>query len=377
MRTKAQREVKGRYLAEAWREKSVSQLMSVNVGPPCAEEQERHRIFCYLLFYLLNEHWNPYKYGLLGEYPWVNRTDAVRTSYVGHNIAAIAVSSNGRVIDFDFNHNELFNSSAEHAEARLLRRLFALGHQFAKDEDRLYIDASLHAHRENRKAGLADALRTRSLEKHFIHSMANYTRVLSDAYDPENTMARTQFGRALTRITVYTTLESCAQCSGMMALAAVEKVIYLQPDPGQNNIGAILFNLNDVGETAFKAPLPLPASACGVIECSALSEAYLAFLKRVRSARVKPFYKEGNVKRFPSASITTFLCTSAAKEILQSAAVKFSRSVRPTRDDWLPLKFADWRPSPQSLTNREAWLEAKEFAQQVLRYGRRGTPHRI
>ncbi len=46
--------------------------------------------------------------------------------YLGHNIACIAVDENGSILDFDFNHNELFNSSAEHAEARLVRRLFSL-----------------------------------------------------------------------------------------------------------------------------------------------------------------------------------------------------------------------------------------------------------
>ena len=66
--------------------------------------------------------------------------NARRSSYLGHNIAAIAVSPTGRIVDFDFNHNELFNSSAEHAEARLLRRLFALGKQFAQRLDREYVE---------------------------------------------------------------------------------------------------------------------------------------------------------------------------------------------------------------------------------------------
>src|SRR5262249_60859373 len=34
--------------------------------------------------------------------------------YVGHNIACIAVDGNGEIIDFDFNHNHFFRSSAEH-----------------------------------------------------------------------------------------------------------------------------------------------------------------------------------------------------------------------------------------------------------------------
>src|SRR3981189_2447238 len=42
--------------------------------------------------------------------------------YLGHNIACIAVDGNGEIIDFDFNHNDLFRSSAEHAESRMVRR---------------------------------------------------------------------------------------------------------------------------------------------------------------------------------------------------------------------------------------------------------------
>ena len=39
--------------------------------------------------------------------------------YLGHNIACIAVDGNGEIIDFDFNHNDFFRSSAEHAESRI------------------------------------------------------------------------------------------------------------------------------------------------------------------------------------------------------------------------------------------------------------------
>ena len=46
--------------------------------------------------------------------------------YLGHNIACIAVDGNGAIIDFDFNHNDFFRSTVEHAESRLVRRLFSL-----------------------------------------------------------------------------------------------------------------------------------------------------------------------------------------------------------------------------------------------------------
>jgi len=47
------------------------------------------------------------------------------TGYMGHNIVALAVHwPSQQVIDFAFNHNSAFNSPAEHAEMRLLDRIF-------------------------------------------------------------------------------------------------------------------------------------------------------------------------------------------------------------------------------------------------------------
>ena len=47
------------------------------------------------------------------------------TGYLGHNIVALAVDwDKQEVIDFAFNHNSVFKSPAEHAEMRLLDRIF-------------------------------------------------------------------------------------------------------------------------------------------------------------------------------------------------------------------------------------------------------------
>ena len=53
-----------------------------------------------------------------------------------------------------------------------------------------------------------------------------------------------KYGNALNGVTVYTSLESCAQCSGVMTLAACRRVVYLQTDPGQYRVGNSLYNLS-------------------------------------------------------------------------------------------------------------------------------------
>ena len=110
--------------------------------------RERHRMYCYLLMKLIHQFWNGNKRGPLGTYPlraqqqdasiqkpqryrgdMIEDTGGIRVNwdrYLGHNIACIAIDGNGEIIDFDFNHNDFFRSSAEHAESRMVRRLFSL-----------------------------------------------------------------------------------------------------------------------------------------------------------------------------------------------------------------------------------------------------------
>lgn len=108
--------------------------------------RERHQIYSYLLMKLIHRFWNGNKNGPLGTYPQrsaqlekgrtdrylgdiYERSDKAHIPwdrYLGHNIACIAVDGLGHIIDFDFNHNAFFRSTAEHAESRLVRRLFSL-----------------------------------------------------------------------------------------------------------------------------------------------------------------------------------------------------------------------------------------------------------
>ena len=178
--------------------KQLREVVNVDLGaaaPELANEavKERHQIYCHLLMKLIVRFWNGNNRGPLGSYPRrVKQMEAVQPvqptqryrgdmiadpdrlrvnwdRYVGHNIACVAVDGNGEIIDFDFNHNNFFRSSAEHAESRMVRRLFSLTDIFDswKTGDRI-----------------GDKSRAFSLQN----------------------------------VTLYTSLESCAQCSGVMSL---------------------------------------------------------------------------------------------------------------------------------------------------------------
>src|SRR5882672_106233 len=201
----------------------VSTIAAVDVQVAAPELRdpavlERHRIYCELLMTLVARFWNGNNKGPLGHYPWrkEQRINAAESSapfryrgdclkalddnrinwdrYLGHNIACLAVDGRGEIIDFDFNHNHVFRSSVEHAEARVARRLFSL-------------------------------------------TNINDTWVTGDRI-PGKSRAF-----SLQDVVIYTSLESCAQCSGIMSLARVKQVVYLQNDPGQYRVGNLMFNL--------------------------------------------------------------------------------------------------------------------------------------
>src|ERR1700691_2836503 len=139
-------------LAQYW-QKSVSHLVEVKLPQEVSLEaiQERHRIYALLLMALVSRFWNGNNNGPLGVYPFreaqkaaeqgaspnclryrgdMNETDDPQRiswdRYLGHNIACVAVDGKGEILDFDFNHNAIFRSSTEHAESRMVRRLFSL-----------------------------------------------------------------------------------------------------------------------------------------------------------------------------------------------------------------------------------------------------------
>jgi tRNA(Arg) A34 adenosine deaminase TadA len=313
---------------------------------------ERHRIYCGLLMALVRRFWNGNNKGPIGLYPWrerqkesaisgksktfryrgdrVSEPDSNRINwdrYLGHNIACLAVDGRGEVIDFDFNHNHIFRSSVEHAEARIVRRLFSLTSIFDNWQT------------GRRIPGKAAAFSLRD-------------------------------------VTIYTSLESCAQCAGIMALGRVNRVVYLQNDPGQYRVGNIMFNLagfDNQGDPL--AALPIMASYFDLDCVSRLRDAYGRFAAAVEAAKKRSdpshaFFvpAEGILPDFDS-SITAFLCTDDAYDIFDSGANTFfsmNASLTPSS-----AQFAG------AMTNSECLEHAKKFYQYADVEGYRGSPHKL
>jgi tRNA(Arg) A34 adenosine deaminase TadA len=312
-------------LAKYWG-KTVRELATAESITITDQQAERHYLYSLLVAALVFTFWNGNKHGQNGDYPW-RKNQRLSTGiydggqYLGHNIACLAVDGNGEVIDFDFNHNDIFSSSVEHAESRLVRRVFSLA--------QIYDD--WHVRRPSS-----------------IPKAQDYLNILSN-------------------VTIYTSLESCAQCSGIMALGSVKSVVYLQRDPGQFAIGNILRNLTT---PALRAPLSISADKFNFPYYQKLNSEFGKFYVDVLNL---PFYVDGtNEDR--SQSITSFLCTDKAKAVFGSAVEEFDRCVvrypnfKPTEDGCSDLRIR---------TNQEVLDHVKAFFEYASLYGRRGTAHKL
>jgi tRNA(Arg) A34 adenosine deaminase TadA len=353
-------------LIDNWN-KPLNEIVNIDLHKEAAEladpaVQERHRIYCHLLMKLIHRFWNGNKHGPVGRYPYrknqleeaglpdsrrfpgdmMKNTDQFRVNwdrYLGHNIACLAVDGNGDIIDFDFNHNEFFRSTAEHAESRMVRRLFSLTNIF---------DGWCYGQKLDKgKPAMLDA------------------------------------------ITLYTSLESCAQCSGVMSLAGVKQVVYLQNDFTTYKIGNIMYNLANQNRTRDKAdkpmfvpgaPLPIAGSDIGLEEFKLLTDAHLEFIQKIRAAGSANPPDTDNAFFVPdqgdpdfSPSITSFLCTDAAREIFRDGGHKLD-----TLD--LTHKAARFPNEPNDgsvRTNAGCLAHAREFYRYADVEGYRGSPHKL
>lgn len=287
------------------------------------EEIERHTIYSLVVMTLVFAYWNGNKRGSRdGVYLYrkqQRRNDGTYAGddfgdrYFGHNIAAIAVDANGDIIDFEFNHNELFNSSVEHAEARLVHRLFKLNS-------------------------------------------------VNQSWDV--TTLPTKYSTDLKSTIIYTSLESCAQCSGIMNLARLDKVIYLQPDPGQFMIGQIIYKLSG------SSPLHIPANSFGFKYFELLTEAYKNYLSVISESN--PFFISENGTRVDvGRAITSFLCTDFALDIYKKAADEL-KAFSCLYGDYAPVNKVT---NTSAKSNAQVLNGAKVFVNYAVNIAQRGTPH--
>lgn len=322
-------------------------------APELANEavKERHRIYCHLLMKLIVRFWNGNKRGPLGSYPrrvkqmeavqpvqptqryrgdMIENPDRLRVNwdrYVGHNIACVAVDGNGEIIDFDFNHNDFFRSSAEHAESRMVRRLFSLTDIF-------------------------------------------------DSWKTGDQIGEKSRAFSLQNVTLYTSLESCAQCSGVMSLGGVKQVVYLQNDFTAYMIGNIMFNLANPVSGLPGAPKPIPASAVGLPQFNTLNDANLGFIKDIQDAKARNdttrafFISPDKTLIDYEPSITSFLCTDAARDIFEDGGKQL---------DTMMLKFPNAKHPDERdvLSNQECLEEARSFFKYADVEGYRGSPHKL
>ena len=153
---------------------------------------------------------------------------------------------------------------------------------------------------------------------------------------------------SLNDVTLYTSLESCAQCSGVMSLAGVKQIVYLQNDFTAYKIGNIMYNLANRGPAVDSrgnaildwqgkhvpslpgAPIPIAGSEIQLDEFKKLNDANLAVLQehqRRRRRQARPISAaHSSCRRTASPistdSITSFLCTDAALKIFEDGGAK-------------------------------------------------------
>ena len=355
-----------RGLAPHW-DRPLSEFVTLPTDPIEAGLAERHRLYSFLVLAILASQWNGNKYGNPGNYGEWRRRQLLkglpaefgiykRGSYLGHNIAAVAVDARGTVVDFEFNHNQLFNSSVEHAESRLLRRLFSLSQI---SDSWQVVKAGGHVAGED--AGQSTA-------RPFAFAVSS-----PPAHEAGLGVSarRVSYTELLTDVTIYTSLESCAQCSGIMALADVREVVYLQPDQGQYLIGNMMYKATTTMGFGARAPEPVPAEAFGLAQYGQLVAAERQFASRVTK---EPFFRRGKtVKR--DASVTSFLCTDLALDVAESGSSELGSSAALDHPDFV-RPDRDGKGVPGGLTNGQVLIGVRSFLRYVESQGGRGTAHR-
>jgi len=133
-------------------------------------------------------------------------------------------------------------------------------------------------------------------------------------------------GDNLKDFSVYTTLEPCAMCSGMMVLQSVALTVYGQKDPSYGDaLERLAFDGDHCGGYP---PYPRPVKSVA----STLAQ----------RGQIETRFKEYCAQKPPPCSITDFLATPAAKQVYDDALAAF-KGYRPRFPENKPVLAAALR----------------------------------
>ncbi|MEI6054712.1 MAG: nucleoside deaminase [Lentisphaerota bacterium] len=141
-----------------------------------------------------------------------------------------------------------------------------------------------------------------------VRCMQNYTNYWDTKVSPPPKTNKPYFGDA----TIFTTLEPCAQCSGMMTMLRIRNTVYGQTDP---NFGKALERLA-LNSTALGAPPagypPYPWTVTSTLSPS------------IYAQQLDQGYTDYVNSKPSSTAITAYLTTPQAKAIFQNASKDFN-----------------------------------------------------
>jgi hypothetical protein len=176
----------------------------------------------------------------------------------------------------------------------------------------------------------------------------------------------------LRNVTVYTSLEPCSQCAGIMTLGHVKDVVFLQRDPGQFSIGNILRNLGRLSGTKYLPPWPTPADQFGFSYFAEQEKGYADFTTKVVA---EPFYIAEDGYRDTGGSIASYLCTDEVRARALAGAQKLKELKSLQYPAYRPIQ--NGAPIPGALANGEVLDHVRKFLTYAINHGRRGTPHQM
>lgn len=147
-----------------------------------------------------------------------------------------------------------------------------------------------------------------------------------------------------------------------MTLGRVKEVVFLQPDTGFYAIGNLMHSLSPGW---LKAPRPSALGEIGLADLDArMAAAYATFEAAQNAKEGPPFYVAPDGYRKHTASITSFLCTDAARDVFVAHGDRLAA---------FECAHPDHAPADGALTNAQALNEARDFLNYVKGQGGRAT----